>query len=121
MATRSHRDLVVWQRSMQLMAVVYRLCDRLPRDERFGLAAQMRRAALSIPANIAEGNGRLHRGDYVHHVSIARGSLMELQTLLEATKCLSYLRDDDLRPALEAVDHVGRMLTKLARSLKAMP
>ena len=121
MATRSHRDLVVWQTSMRLMATTYRLCDRLPHHETFGLAAQIRRAAVSIPANIAEGNGRLHRGDYMHHLSIARGSLMELQTLLEAAQCLSYLGEDDLQPALEAVDHVGRMLTKLIRSLKALP
>jgi four helix bundle protein len=105
---------------MELLVETYRLCDKLPRDEVFGLAAQLKRAAVSIPTNIAEGNGRLHRGDYVHHLSIARGSVMELQTLLEATECLAYLGNDDLQAALEAVDHVGRMLTKLIRSLRAM-
>jgi four helix bundle protein len=121
MPTRCHRDLIVWQKSMRLIAVTYRLCDKLPRHEMFGLAAQIRRAAVSIPANIAEGNGRLHRGDYVHHLSIGRGSLMELQTLLEATRYLSYLGDDDLQPALETIDHVGRMLNRLTKSLRTMP
>jgi four helix bundle protein len=120
MATRGHRDLSVWRKSMELMVETYRLSDRLPRREMFGLAAQMRRAAVSIPSNIAEGNGRMHRGDYLHHLSIARGSLMELQTLLDASRCLAYLSEERLNPALELVDHVGRMLTRLIARLREM-
>src|SRR5215211_6598183 len=119
MATKGYRDLTVWQRAMDLMTECYRLAARLPRFETYGMAGQLRRAALSIPLNIAEGNGRLHVGDYIHHLSMARGSVMEVDTILEAALRLEYLTTEDIAPAVEMVDHVGRMLTKLARSLEA--
>ena len=72
---RSYRDLKVWERSIELAMASHTLAKKLPRSEEFGLGIQIRRAAASIPANIAEGHGRVHRGDYVHHLSIARGSL----------------------------------------------
>ena len=118
MATRGYRDLKVWQRAMELMAECYRLASRLPKFETYGMAGQLRRASLSVPLNIAEGNGRLHVGEYIHHVSIARGSVMEVDTILEAALRLGYLTAEDIASAVEMVDHVGRMLTKLARSLE---
>src|SRR5947209_7513129 len=96
MPTKSYRDLEVWQRAMELLLACYQIAKRLPAIERYGLGAQLRRAATSIPANIAEGNGRRHRGDYVHHVSIARGSLTELVTLLEIIRRLRYVGADEL-------------------------
>jgi four helix bundle protein len=89
-----------------------------PADERFGLTSQTRRAASSIPANIAEGNGRLHRSHCVHHLSIARGSLMELDTHIEAALRLEYITEAVARPQFDMLDHVGRMLTRLAQSVE---
>ena len=103
---------------MDLLVESYRLAQRLPADERFALAQQIRRASVSVPANIAEGYGRLHRGDYLHHVSIARGSLMEVDTLLEAMERLGYATAFELQPARELTDHVGRMLTRLWLGLR---
>jgi four helix bundle protein len=77
---RSYRELAVWLEGMNLVTETYRLSRQFPTDERFGLTSQMRRSAVSIPANIAEGHGRSHRGDFLHHVSFARGSLAELET-----------------------------------------
>ena len=108
---------MVWQRAMDLLVELTRLAARLPRHETYGMASQLRRAALSVPSNIAEGNGRLHVGDYVHHLSMARGSVMEIDTILEAAVRIGYLDHEDVAPCLELVDHVGRMLTRLARSL----
>ena len=79
---RSYRDLLVWQRAMALAESCYRLTGRLPSRETYGLSSQVRRCAVSVPANIAEGHARLHRGDYIRYLSIARGSLSELETLL---------------------------------------
>ena len=118
MRTRGYRELRVWQKAMELMIEVYRLTDRLPKREMFGLTSQLRRAAISIPANIAEGDGREHRGDYLRHLSIARGSVSELDTLLDAAERLSYVRGDERRLAAELTDHVGRMLTRLIERLK---
>src|SRR5581483_2372738 len=71
---RSYRDLIVWQRGMDLIVLSYKIAKRLPPIEMYGLASQIRRAAVSVPANIAEGHGRHHRGEYVHHLSFANGS-----------------------------------------------
>lgn len=109
--------MLVWQRGMDLLVECAKLAARLPRHEIYGMSSQLRRAALSVPSNIAEGNGRLHVGDYLRHVSIARGSIMEIDTILEAAVRLEYLSADEIESALEMLDHVGRMLTRLARSL----
>ena len=118
MRTRGYRELRVWQKAMELMLEVYRHTDRLPRREMFGLASQLPRAAISIPANIAEGDGREHRGDYLRHPSIARGSVSELDRLLDAAERLSYVRGEERRLSAELTDHVGRMLTRLIERLK---
>ena len=77
-----YRDLVVWQEAMDLVVATYRIAARLPRGEQYGLVNQMQRAAVSVPANIAEGHGRSGCREYLHHLSVARGSLMELETHL---------------------------------------
>lgn len=110
-----YRRLTVWQRAMDLVVETYALTRRFPANERYGLASQVRRAAVSIAANIAEGNGRVHKGDYLHHLSIARGSLLELDTHLELACRLNYLCDGDLVEAYLLRDHVGRMLNRLIK------
>ncbi|NUQ12916.1 MAG: four helix bundle protein [Gemmatimonadaceae bacterium] len=115
----SHRDLIVWQKSMQLAAAAYQLARRLPPDERFGLRVQMQRAAVSVVANIAEGHGRLGKGDYVRGLSIARGSLMELECLMELGATVGYFDLDAVHPALATADEIGRMLWVLIRKLGA--
>ncbi|MDD4891723.1 MAG: four helix bundle protein, partial [Phycisphaerae bacterium] len=91
MAIRSYRDLEVWQKGTDLVVEVYRLAKLFPSDEIFGLTSQIRRSSVSVPANTAEGHGRLHRGDYVRHLSIARGSLAETETHLLLALRLEYI------------------------------
>ena len=86
-----YQELLVWQRSMDLVAKVYRLTATLPAAEQWGLIAQMRRAAVSVPSNIAEGYGRQSTGEYRHHLSIGRGSLLELETQILLCVRLQYL------------------------------
>jgi four helix bundle protein len=118
MSIRSHRDLLVWQRAMELAAAVDALAARLPAHERYGLGSQLRRAAASIPANIAEGWARPTRA-YIHHLNIALGSEAELQTLLELAQRVNLIATRDSEPALAVASQVGRMLRGLTRSLKA--
>ena len=113
---RHYRELAVWQKAMDLVIEAYRLASQLPRVELYALASQVRRAAVSVPANVAEGNGR-HRGEYAHHVSIARGSLLELETLLHLAVRLDYLEDANVRRAWALCDEVSRMLLSLSRAL----
>ncbi len=109
----SYRDLLVWQRSMALAVSVYHLTSAYPADERFGLTAQTRRAATSIPANIAECYGRATKGAYVNFLRIAQGSLKELEThLILATK-LGFASDQVADPCLGEADEIGRMLATL--------
>jgi len=105
---------------MDLVVESYRLSRLLPKFEIWGLASQIQRAAVSVPANIAEGQGREHLGDYVRHLSIANGSLMELETHLLLLIRLNYFAEPDLACALALTAEVGRMLTGLTQSLKAL-
>ena len=118
MGITSYRELEVWQRSIALVEAVYILGKRFPPDERFGLTSQLQRAAVSIPANIAEGWGRSHRGDYLHHLSIARGSLMEAETHVTIALRLHYVTEDDTRLIHALSQEVGKMLAALIASLR---
>jgi four helix bundle protein len=115
---RSYRDLEVWQRAVALVAAAYRVSERLPRHEDFGLRLQLRRAAVSVPANIAEGHGRTGIGEYLHHLSIAHGSLAELETLLTVAVSLGYLAPADVAPIETQSTELSRMLRALMRRLK---
>ena len=115
---RYHARLRSWQRAMDLVVVCYALARRLPDVERYGLASQLRRASISVPANIAEGYGRVHRGEYVHHLSIARGSTAEIQTLLEICERLKYASPADLDPAREHAHIVAPLLARQIMSLR---
>jgi four helix bundle protein len=113
----SFRELEVWSLSMEQTIGVYRLTKQFPRTEQFGLTAQMRRCAVSIPANIAEGHNRRSRRAYLNHVGIALGSLAELDTLVELSARLKFgepSQTDDLQLTLA---RIGQMLHGLARSL----
>lgn len=103
---------------MELIIECYRLSRQFPKSEQFGLAAQTQRAAVSIPANIAEGHGREHLGDYIRHLSVAKGSLMELETHLLITCRLGDLTESEAKPAFAPTAEVGRMLTGLTKGLK---
>jgi four helix bundle protein len=117
---KSYRDLKVWQKAMDLVVETYRVTKLLPKTELFVLTAQTHRAAVSIPANIAEGHGREHLGDYLRHLSIASGSQMELEThLLIATRL--YIHMDEAKRALEMVREIDRMLSGLTKKLKELP
>jgi four helix bundle protein len=115
---RHHRDLLVWQRAMQLADLMYDLTQRLPVSERYGLCSQIRRAAVSVPANIAEGHGRDHLGDYLRFLSFAMGSLMELDTLIRIAVMRGFVTLDEVSAAMATADEVGRMLSGLSRSLR---
>ena len=111
--------LLVWQKAMELTGMVYAIVRQLPAEERFALADQLRRAVVSIPSNIAEGNGRTGNKDYAHFLSIARGSLFETITQLELARRLHYIEEyDAIRPlALE----IGRMLTAMLQKCGSVP
>ncbi len=116
-AVHSYRDLKVWQKGMQLVEVSYRIARLLPPHEMYGLSAQMKRAAVSIPSNIAEGHGRWHLGDYRRQLSIANGSLMELETELLICVRLGYVPETEVREALSRTAEVGKMLAGLKQRL----
>jgi four helix bundle protein len=107
------RDLEVWKRSLLLVADVYRVTTKLPRDERFGLTAQLRRAAVSVTCNIAEGYGRATRGEYLNQLSVARGSLNEVEALCEVCRILDLLTAQDLAAVDDHLGHMRRMLGTL--------
>jgi four helix bundle protein len=114
----SYRDLVVWARAMDIVEVCYKLSKQIPQSEMYGLTSQIRRAAVSIPANIAEGHGRKTLGEYIQHLSIANGSLKELETHLMIASRLHYVKEDETIPALEGCSEIGRMLASLIQKLR---
>jgi len=115
---RSYRDLQVWQKAMALVVESYRLAKLLPKSETYGLISQIQRAAVSVPANIAEGHGREHLGDYLRHLSVANGSLMELETHFLISVELEFLTRDQIAQAMRMTAEVGRMLNGLTQKLR---
>ena len=113
-----HEDLIVWQKGMRLVKEIYNEVKAFPADEKFGLISQMRRSAVSIPSNIAEGHGRKSTKAYINHLSIAFGSLMELETLLKISNELTYLSKAKLTELLTQSHEIGRMLNGLMTSLR---
>jgi four helix bundle protein len=116
---QSHRDLQVWQRGMQIAEDIYALTAAFPADERFGLTSQLRRAAVSVPANIAEGNSRDSTKDYLRFLAIAVGSLAEVETFLELSTRLGFGDSSLIRAIEELLGEERRMLRGLQRSLRA--
>ncbi len=118
---QSYRDLIVWQKAMALAEAVYRCSAQLPREETYGLRSQLTRAAVSLPANIAEGQSRHGRAEFLHFRGVARGSLGELETLTMLCRRLGYLSERDAASLLEDCQEIGRLLAGLVRSLKYQP
>jgi len=112
-----HRDLIVWQKGMDLVEEIHRLTRRFPQREAFGLSAQIARSAVSVVANIAEGRARSSRRDYAVFLSVARGSLMETDTLLAVAQRLGYVEPEDMRVAQGLIAEVSKMLSTLRRRL----
>jgi four helix bundle protein len=114
----SFRDLTVWERSMQLTVSIYRLTQKFPREEIYGLTSQIRRSAVSVPSNIAEGHGRLSTGEFRQFLGIARASNCEIQTQLEIARVLGF-GDAKLIDEAEGLSHeVGKMIYAILESLK---
>jgi len=118
MPTFTYRNLIVWKQGIELVVECYRLTDRFPHSELYGLTNQLRRAALSIPANVAEGHCRRETKPFRHHVSIAIGSHGELETCFELAFRLGFLSESDKSHVFTSSDSVGRLLHGLHRSLK---
>ena len=115
---KSYRELLVWQKGTDLAVECYRFSSAFPKAETYGLTSQIRRAAVSIPANIAEGYGRGSRKEYVQFLLIAQGSLKELETHIIIAERLSYLTSEHRDRELTLTDEIGRMLGSLIRRLK---
>ncbi|MEP6691361.1 MAG: four helix bundle protein [Gemmatimonadaceae bacterium] len=113
-----YRDLRVWQHAMDLVVRVYHLTAQFPKTELYALTHQLQKASVSVAANIAEGHGRDHLGEYLHHLSIANGALMEVETTLQMAERLAYLPTSDVDVAIRACADVSRMLAGLTKSLK---
>ncbi|MFB9292389.1 four helix bundle protein [Persicitalea jodogahamensis] len=116
---RTFRDLLIWQKSMLLVTAVYKSTSAFPDSERFSLTSQIRRCAISVPSNIAEGFGRRSTGDYLRFLQIAFGSLYELQTQLEIAVNLNYLQRDRFDILHEQSREVERMMSSFIQKLKA--
>jgi four helix bundle protein len=113
-----YRQLEVWQLAMDLAEKSYQATQRFPKAELFGLVSQIRRAAVSVPANIAEGQGRDHTKEFLNHLSIARGSLMELETHLLLSQRVGMLEQPELEDLLALSDRISRMLSGLRKALE---
>ena len=113
-----HKELIVWQKAMDLVVTVYKITKTFPKAEIYGLASQMQRAAVSIPSNIAEGHGLKQTQAYARHLAIANGSLTELETQLEIARRLGYFTAEN-EAVINQAGEVGRMLAGLRRSLRA--
>ena len=112
------RQLEVWRRALELAIACYRLSEDFPASERFGLSSQLRRAATSIASNIAEGRGRFSTREFIRHVSIARGSLCEVETQLEIARRLGFVATERVEPIIAECDELGRMLHALKSRLE---
>lgn len=114
---KSHRDLIAWQKAIDLVVSVYALTKAFPKEETYGLTSQLRRAAVSVPANIAEGQGRRSKPEFKQFLTNARGSLLEVDTHLEVALRVGYLNAIEYHAVREKLNEVGRIINGLMRSL----
>ena len=114
----SYRDLLVWKKSVGLVTNIYNLLPHYPKNEEFALTSQIKRAAISVPSNIAEGYGRNSTQDYIRFLNIARGSLYELETQLQISLNLKYIDDDKFDQMFQQSTEIAKMLTGLINRLK---
>ncbi|HTH46540.1 MAG TPA: four helix bundle protein [Candidatus Limnocylindria bacterium] len=114
---QGYRDLLVWQRGIELAKVIYQLTAKLPAEERYGLVSQMRRAAVSVPSNLAEGQARKSTAEFIQFISIAEGSIAELDTQVFPSLELRLVKSSDTAQCLELISELRRMLNALRRRL----
>jgi len=114
---QSYRDLIVWQKSIVLAKTIYQVTAKFPGEEKFGLIAQMRRAAVSVPSNVAEGQARNTTGEFIQFISHAEGSAAELDTQLHLSVEFGFVATSDATPVFAAIDEIRRMLNSLRRRL----
>lgn len=114
---QNYKDLIVWQKSMNLVVEIYKLVKLLPKEETYALSDQMRRAVVSIPSNIAEGYGRNSTRDYIKFLKVARGSCFELETQLQACVLVDYLSEEDAKVSFGFLDEIIKMLNALVKKL----
>ena|ERR1035437_9096254 len=107
------KDLVVWQKSIHMVKIIYDYTKSFPKDEQYGLTSQIRRCAVSIPSNIAEGYGRYQTQDYIRFLQIARGSLFELETQVEIAALLEYIKGNDLKILTELTNEIEKMINSM--------
>lgn len=117
MGVRNYTELIAWQKSIDLVEAVYTLSRQFPREEVYGLTAQIRRAAVSVPSNIAEGQGRWSTGEFVQFPGVAHGSLCEVETQLHIAVRLHFILPPDAEPVFRLMTEVGRLIYGLKKSL----
>lgn len=118
MAVAHYRQLLVWQKAMDFAVACYQATDRFPKTQTYRLCDQLQRAAVSVPSNIAEGQGRAYTKEFLHHLSCARGSLYEAETQIILADRLGYLESGEVKSLLDTAAEVGRMLNGLISSLE---
>lgn len=121
MKINSYKDLIVWQKAMDLVELVYQVTSSFPKEERYGLTNQLRRAAVSIPSNIAEGHARSSTAEFQRFLSIARGSLAEVETQLLIARRLGYLSEEQPSPILSLQVEINKMTNRLMAKLTPSP
>ena len=116
---KNYRDLVVWQKAMDLTTMLYQIVRKLPKEETYALSDQMRRAAISIPSNIAEGFGRNSTKEYTHFLYITKGSVCELETQLMLCVRIEYITEIEIQPIMILLEEIGKMITTITKNLNA--
>lgn len=116
---KGYKELIVWQKSMDLVVEIYKMVKLLPKEETYALSDQMRRAVISIPSNIAEGKGRDSIKEFIYFLNIARGSCFELETQIQACLRVQYLTEDKVAFSLDLLNEVGKMLSAMIKNLKS--
>ena len=117
MPSRSYRDLIAWQKAVNLAVLVYEKTRGFPKEELYGLMSQMRRAAVSVPSNLAEGQGRAAQQDFLRFTNISMGSVQELETQFEIARRLGYVQESCLQEVTECLSEVARLIRGLQKSL----
>ena len=118
MPSQSYRDLNVWNEAMDLVVDCYHITDIFPKKEMYGLGSQLQRAAVSVPANIAEGQGRQYSKEFLQYIAVAYGSLAEVETHIQIARRLNYIDETKEMQLLEKAGRIGRMLNGLRRSIQ---
>ena len=119
MKIQSYKELIVWQKAMDMVADVYKLTKNLPKEELFALTNQIRRAAISVPSNIAEGYGRQSKKEYLQFLSIANGSVCEIETQLLLCVKIGYLSEERINDTIQTLTEIGKMLFTMKQKLNS--